>query len=368
MQSYYPKDDNATLEIDLNALTKNYLKIKKNLKKNTECAATVKANAYGLGDNRIVKTLIKIGCKTFFVAHLSESVQLRKYSKKIKIYCYHGINKKNYKEFINFNISPVINSLDQLLEVNKLKKLNKFNLGIAIHFDTGMSRLGLDEHETNWLISNKDSISSLKIDLVMSHLACADDIKSSMNLKQLKRFYIIQRNFKDSKASIANSAGIFISKKYHFDLVRPGIALFGGNPFINSKIKFQNVINLKAKIIQIRHIKKNDTVGYGASYKAKKSMYIGTIAIGYADGFVRKFSNNMEVYYKNKPLKVIGRLSMDLMTIDLSSIINSIKSEKNVYVEIINNSNNINKLSKKIDTISYEILTSLGNRYKRKYI
>ena len=368
MQSYYPKDDNAILEINLNALTKNYLKIKKNLNKNTECAATVKANAYGLGDNKIVKTLIKTGCKTFFVAHLSESVQLRKYSKKIKIYCYHGINKKNYKEFINFNISPVINSLDQLLEVNKLKKLRKFNLGIAIHFDTGMSRLGLDEYETNWLLSNKDCISSLKVDLVMSHLSCGDDIKSSMNVKQLKRFSIIRKNFSSSKASLANSAGIFISKEYHFDLVRPGIALFGGNPITNSEIKFQNVINLKAKIIQIRNIKKNDTVGYGASYKAKKNMCIGTIAIGYADGFVRKFSNNMEVYYKNKPLKVIGRISMDLMTIDLSSIISLIKSDKTAYVEIINNFNNINKLSKNIDTISYEILTSLGNRYKRKYI
>ena len=362
MQSYYPKDNNAILEINLKALSKNYKLIKKNLKTNTECAATVKADAYGIGAIKVVKRLIDDGCKTFFAAHLSESVELRKISKKIRIFCYHGIDEKNYREFTKFNIIPIANSIEQL------NLINKFNRAIAIHFDTGMSRLGLDENETNQLITNKIKYKSLKIDLVMSHLACSDQKRHSMNTKQLDKFGIIRKHFPNSKASLANSAGIFINKKYHFDLVRPGIALYGGNPFLNSKINFHHVIKLKARLIQIRSIKKNDTVGYGATFKAKKNMYIGTIAVGYADGFDRKFSNNMKVYFHNKPLKVLGRVSMDLMTIDLTPIYTAKKYNKVMYIDVINKFNNINILSARINTIPYEILTSLGNRYKRKYI
>ena len=369
MQNLSYKDDNAILEMNLKALSANYKTIKKNLNPATECAATVKANAYGIGDRKVVKELIKNGCKTFFVAHLSESIQLREYSKKIKIYCYHGISKKNYKEFIKFKISPITNTINQLNLLNNLAKKKQFNSGIAIHFDTGMSRLGLDEQETQWLILKKNKFSNLKIDLVMSHLACGDEIKNPMNERQLEKFSHIRKIFNDSKASLANSAGVLISKKYHFDLVRPGIALFGGNPFLNNnKVRFSNVVNLKVKIIQIRNIKKNDTIGYGATYKAKKNMCIGTIALGYADGFNRKFSNNMKVFYKNKPLKVVGRISMDLMTIDLSSLDYLKESKNSIYVDVINKNNNINNLSNNIDTIPYEILTSLGNRYKRKYI
>ncbi len=368
MQSYYPKDHNAILEINLKALSKNYKFIKKNLKTTTECGATVKADAYGIGAIKVVKHLIDDGCKTFFAAHLSESVELRKISKKIIIYCYHGIDEKNYREFTKFKVTPIANSIDQLNLINKLNKKKKFNRGIAIHFDTGMSRLGLDENETNQFITNKIKYKSLKIDLVMSHLVCGDQIKHPMNTKQLNKFRIIRKCFPNSKASLANSAGIFINEKYHFDLVRPGIALYGGSPFLNSKISFHQVVNLKAKVIQIRSIKKNDTVGYGATFKAKKNMYIGTIAVGYADGFSRKFSNNMKVYYGKKPLKVLGRVSMDLMTIDLTPIYAEKKYNKLMYVDVINKYNNINILSARINTIPYEILTSLGNRYKRKYI
>ena len=368
MQSYYNKDDNAILEINLKALSKNYKLLKKKLINNAECAATVKADAYGIGAIKVVKNLLDNGCKTFFVAHLSEAVQLRECFKRIKIYSYHGIDKKNYREFIKFQVTPIVNSLDQLKLINRLSSQRKFNTKIAIHFDTGMSRLGLDEDETNWLINNKAKFSSLKIDLVMSHLACGDQIKNSMNARQLNKFKIIRKNFPDSKASLSNSAGIFIDKKYHFDLVRPGIALYGGSPFLDNKIKLHNVVNLKAKIIQIRNIKKNDSIGYGATFTAKRNMCIGTIAVGYADGFNRKFSNKMNVYYKNKPIKVLGRISMDLMTIDLSSVPNFRKFNKVIYVDVINKINNINILSNNINTIPYEILTSLGNRYKRKYI
>ena len=368
MSNYHPKDDNAILEIDLKALSSNFKELKKNLNKNIECAATVKANAYGIGDKVVIKSLIKSGCNSYFVAHLSEAVRLRKYSKKIKIYSYHGISIKNYKKYLKYNIIPIANTLQQVLMINTLNIKKKFNKNIAIHFDTGMSRLGLDKDETKWLISNKDKISSIKIGLIISHLACADQPRNPMNNKQLKKFISIRNEFKKSKASLANSAGILLNKKYHFDLVRPGIAIYGGNPFINKNIKLNNVVSLKAKIIQIRKIQKGDTVGYGATFKAKKDMLIGTIAVGYADGINRKFSNNMSVFLKGKPLKVLGRISMDLITIDLSLFPEIRLSGKINYVDILNKSNNINNISKKINTISYEILTSLGSRYKIKYI
>ena len=368
MSNYYPKDDNAILEINLKALSSNFKKLKSNLNKNIECAATVKANAYGIGDKAVIQSLIKSGCKTYFVAHLSEAIRIREYSKKINVYCYHGISIKNYKEHLKYNIIPIANTLQQVLMINSLNIKNKFNKNIAIHFDTGMSRLGLDANETEWLINNKDKISSIKVELIMSHLACADQPRNPMNNKQLKKFTRIRKEFKKSKASLANSAGILLNKKYHFDLVRPGIALYGGNPFINKNIKLSNVVNLKAKIIQIRKIQKGDTVGYGATFKAKKDMLIGTIAAGYADGINRKFSNNMSVFFDGKPLKVLGRISMDLITIDLSPIPKIKLSKKINYVDILNKTNNINNISKIIDTISYEILTSLGSRYKIKYI
>ena len=368
MSNYYSKDDNTLLEIDLKALSKNYKNINNKLDKNVHCAATVKANAYGIGDKPVIKNLIKDGCKIFFVAHFSEAARLRNYSKSIKIFCYHGINHKNFKEFMKFNIIPVTNTLQQVLMIDSLNKQKKFNKKIAIHFDTGMSRLGLDKKETKWLIDNKSKISNIKIELIMSHLACADQPKNPMNEKQLQKFNLIRKEFKKSKASLANSAGIFLNKKYHFDLVRPGIALYGGNPFINKDIKLHNVIKLKAKVIQIRQIQKNDTVGYGATFKAKKDMLIGTIAIGYADGINRKFSNNMYVSLNNINLKVLGRISMDLITIDMSHFPELLNSKKIIYVDVINKLNNINNISKNINTISYEILTSLGNRYKRKYI
>tara|TARA_B110000444_G_scaffold257708_1_gene296780 strand:+ start:838 stop:1944 length:1107 start_codon:yes stop_codon:yes gene_type:complete len=368
MSNYHTKDDNAILEIDLKALSSNFKELKKNLNKNIECAATVKANAYGIGDKAVIKSLIKSGCNSYFVAHLSEAIRIREYSKKIKIYSYHGIDIKNYKKFLKYNIIPIANTLRQILMINSLNIKKKFNKNIAVHFDTGMSRLGLDKDETKWLINNKDKISSIEIGLIISHLACADQPRNPMNNKQLKKFISIRNEFKKSKASLANSAGILLNKKYHFDLVRPGIAIYGGNPFINKNVKLNNVISLKAKIIQIRKIQKGDTVGYGATFKARKDMLIGTIAVGYADGINRKFSNNMSVFLKGKRLKVLGRISMDLITIDISLFPEIRFSRKINYVDILSKSNNINNISEKINTISYEILTSLGSRYKIKYI
>ena len=361
-------DQNTFLDIKIGSVINNYNKIKNKVSKNCDVAATVKADAYGLGIKPIVKSLIANKCGIFFVATLTEGIELRNINKRISIYVLNGLNDENIKTFYRHNIIPVINSLAQLKRAESFS-LNKRNpIKIALHFDTGMSRLGLDNWETEVLLKRKKFlIKNTHINLVMSHLACADNSQNKKNNKQLKRFKEISKHFPNVKLSLSNSAGILLGKKYHFDLVRPGISLYGGNCSLVRTNNYDHVVSLKAKIIQTRIINKGETVGYGSTYKAKRRMMIGTIPIGYGDGFNRLFSNQIELYYKNRKVKIVGRVSMDLITVDLTKFIKNKTWEKD-YIELINSKNNIDYLSKVIKTIPYEILTSLGNRYQRRYI
>ena len=361
-------DQNTFLDIKIGSVIKNYKKIKNKVSKNCNVAATVKADAYGLGIKPIAKSLISNKCNIFFVATLTEAMELRNISKKISIYVLNGLNGNNAKIFYKQNLIPVVNNLIQLEKAESFSLNRKNPLKIALHFDTGMSRLGFDNEQTEILLKRKKFlIKSTQINLVMSHLACADNSKNIKNTKQLKKFKEISKHFPNIKLSLSNSAGILLGKKYHFDLVRPGISLYGGNCSLSKSNNYENVVTLKAKLIQKRTINKGETIGYGSTYKAKKRMIIGTIPIGYGDGFNRLFSNKIEFFYKNRKVKIVGRVSMDLITIDLTKFRKSGISEKD-YVELINSKNSIDYLSRIIKTIPYEILTSLGNRYQRRYI
>jgi len=361
-------DQNTFLDIKIGSVIKNYKKIRSKVAKNCNVAATVKANAYGLGIKAIAKSLIKNKCNTFFVATLTEAIYLRSINKRISIYVLNGLNENSVEIFYKKNIIPVINNLIQLKKAESFSSNKKNPLKIALHFDTGMSRLGLDKEQTTILLKKKELlIKNSHLSLIMSHLACADNSKNSKNTKQLNKFKKISSHFPNTKLSLSNSAGILLGKKYHFDLVRPGISIYGGNCSLDKKNNYSHVVSLKAKIIQKRIINKGETIGYGSTFKAKKRMLIGTIPIGYGDGFNRLFSNQLELYYKNKKVRIVGRVSMDLITLDLTKFINNKISEKD-YIELINSKNNIDYLSKIIKTIPYEILTSLGNRYQRRYI
>ena len=361
-------DQNTFLDIKIGSVTKNYKKIKNKVSKNCSVAATVKADAYGLGIKPIAKSLIANKCNIFFVATLTEAVELRNVSKRISIYVLNGLNNNDIKIFHKQNLIPVINNLDQLKKAESFSFHKKNPLKIALHFDTGMSRLGFDNEQTEILLKRKEFlIKNTNINLVMSHLACADNSRNLKNTRQLKRFKEISKHFPNIKLSLSNSAGILLGKKYQFDLVRPGISLYGGNCSLSRTNNYDHVVSLKAKIIQKRIINKGDTIGYGSTYKAKKRMVIGTIPIGYGDGFNRLFSNKIDLFYKNRKVKILGRISMDLITVDLTKFKKSKISEKD-YIELINSKNNIDYLSKIIKTIPYEILTSLGNRYQRRYI
>ncbi len=361
-------DKNTFLNINLKSVNKNYKLIKKRIRKGCIVAATVKANAYGLGVDKIVPSLFKSGCKHFFVATTDEAVELRKMNKKIFIFILNGLVAKELKIIKKYNLIPVINNLSQLKKIEHFQLKYKIQLKIALHFDTGMSRLGFDKIETKRLIENRSKlIVYSNIFLVMSHLSCADNKLSKLNKKQLNSFLKLKNNFPNSLHSLSNSAGILLGKDYHFDMVRPGISLYGGNCQIGEKKIYNNVVSLKAKLIQVREIYKGDTIGYGATYKAKSKMKIGTLAIGYADGFNRLFSNNYHILFQNKKVKIVGRVSMDLITVDLTKI-NLSTNVMNEDFEIISQKYSINTISKIIDTIPYEILTNLGKRYQRRYI
>ena len=360
-------DQNTTLEIDLKSICYNFKKIKKKVSKNCIVAATVKANAYGLGVEQVSKSLIKHKCKDFFVATLMEGVELRSYNKSVNIYILNGLNTGKCSIYKKYNLTPVLNSIKQIREYETYQSKIKKSMNAIIHFDTGMSRLGLDEDETEKLINNKNKIlKKTNIRYIMSHLACGDEPKNKKNNEQLNMFREISKSFKNIKMTLANSAGVLLGKNYHFDMVRPGISIYGGNAQKMQKNTYRNVIKLTSRLIQIRQIKNGSTVGYGATYKARQKMIVGTISLGYADGLNRLFSNNMKCYYKKKKINLIGRVSMDLVTLDLSKFQKK-DIQINNRIEIINDQNNINQICTKIGTIPYEILTSLGNRYSRKY-
>tara|TARA_Y200000002_G_scaffold380144_1_gene390969 strand:- start:15 stop:1115 length:1101 start_codon:yes stop_codon:yes gene_type:complete len=361
-------DQKTFLDINLKSISRNYIKIKKKVHKDCIVAATVKANAYGLGVNKVLPTLVRSKCKHFFVASTDEGMEIRKINKKVEVFILNGLVLDNLGIINKYKLIPVINDLKQLRKVESYQ--SKFNkkIKIAIHFDTGMSRLGLDKNETANLIKNQSKlIKKSDLVLIMSHLACADNSKNKKNEIQLKKFNKIRTHFPNCLHSISNSGGVLLGRKYNLDMVRPGISLYGGKCQIIEKKHYDNVVSLKSKLIQIREINKGDTVGYGATFKAKKKMKIGTFSIGYADGFSRLFSNNYKIYLNNKQINLIGRVSMDLLTVDLTNFTN-IKHIANSEFEFIGDKNSINVICERINTIPYEILTNLGKRYQRRYI
>jgi len=348
----------AYLEINLKNLIFNYKFLSK-INKNSITAATIKANAYGLGDKKIFEVLNKAGCKNFFVATIGEALRLRKKFNKGSIYILNGIRKKDYNKLNKYkNIFPILNSVKDLLVSNSLKKNN-----LCIHFDTGINRLGLNCNE----IIKIDKKNLKKIKMIISHYASADESANKYNNKQFNLFKKITKKYFFKKIkSINNSSGLGLRKKINLEMSRPGIAIYGGHNNSQLKKKIKPVVKLKAEIIQIKEVNKNEYIGYNQTHKTKKKLTIAILGIGYADGLKRNLSNKGYAYFKKSKFKIIGRVSMDTTTIDITN--KSQNLEPGIFIDIINYENDVEKLAKICDTISNEILTSISNRVKRIYI
>ena len=361
----------SRLLVNIENLKKNYLYLDNLSNKNVITAAVVKSDAYGLGCETISQSLHNIGCKNFFCAQLEEAINIRKVSKKINIFVFEGPFEKNLKDYKYFNITPIINSEEQLNIILDAKRKLNHNFQVVLNIDTGMNRLGLGFHEkkTPNLIENLINLhlkGYLNILFIMSHLSCSEDSRSLNNIDQLNKFNIIKSKFKKIPASFSNTGGILLGKKYHFYITRPGIGIYGCNPNGNLDENFKNVVELEADILQIRDIKKNEYVGYGGDFKSKKKMKLATIGIGYADGYNRLLQNKGLVKISDFLIPLVGRVSMDLIVLDVSSIPNNILN-KTKTVKLIGEHYNIDRMSKDINSISWETLTKFGHRVERIY-
>ena len=348
---------NVILEISQKNIIHNYNFFNK-LNKNNICAATVKSNGYGLGAKSIYKLLLSNGCKHFFVATTQEGIILRKRFSEGTIYILNGTEFNSYKVFKKYNLIPILSNLDDY----KIFENLKLNYGIQIN--TGINRLGI-----NYEDYEKIKFKNKNLKLVISHLASADQINNPYNNNQLKKFKEIVNYNQNNKQkfSLANSFGSVLSKNYLFDMIRPGISIYGGhfnNRILKKKIK--PVVRLKAKILQTKKLKKNQFVGYNQTYKTRKEMWVAIIGVGYGDGLNRILSNNGVVFSNNKKYNIIGRVSMDSIIVDITNGKNNFQNAE--YVEIINEKYGIDHLAKNCKTISHEILTSLSNRVERKFV
>ncbi|MGX6960613.1 MAG: alanine racemase [Rickettsia endosymbiont of Pentastiridius leporinus] len=350
----------CTLEINLSAIKANY-RLLKNICKTAIVGAAVKANGYGLGAIEIAKALMEEGCWYFFVASSDEGVSLRKaIGADINILVLNGVFEHDALELMEYNLTPVLNNLKQIEIWQKFSKLKEKILSCYLHCNTGINRLGLSHNEIERLINNPDLLKGLNVEYIMSHLSASEDAETPYNLEQLNKFKTYLGYFPNVKASLANSGGIFLGADYHFDLVRPGAALYGLNPLT------QNPVTLTAPIIHLQNLTEDNHIGYNMTFKTKRDSIIATLPLGYADGYSRNFSNQGEVFINGRSAPIIGRVSMDLVNIDVTDLPSSdiFLGQK---VEIIGNHCTPDKIAAIIGTIGYEILTSLGNRYRRIY-
>lgn len=320
-------------------------------------AAVVKADSYGINDSGIFKLLMTEGCRDFFVATLPEADRLRATTGiAARIFILNGITcAAEAQHAANQHFIPVLNTPTQI----QIWQQYAQNHPAALHVDTGMNRLGVTL--TDW----QNLGASLNLCLILSHLACADIPNHPLNRLQKQRFDDILSYFPGIPASLAASSGVFLGTEYHYDMVRCGIALYGGNPVPSLPNPMRPVVSLCGKILQIQAVKAGQTIGYTATPLLRDSV-LATVALGYADGVPRSLSHRSYFYHGQTPLPVFGRISMDLTILDITDHVNDIQMDDWLY--IFNEQQTIEHIATQTDTISYEILTRLGKRPLRIFL
>jgi alanine racemase len=354
----------GVLTIDIAAIVGNWQALARQLI-TVECAAVVKANAYGLGLKPVVTALAKAGCKTFFVANLAEARTVRARAREATIYVLHGFTLEFADSFIELGVRPVINSMTELAEWDTFVAARGWQGGAALHVDTGMNRLGVSPEEAAALAPRVQT-QNHGITLLLSHLACADVPGHPLTAKQLQMFRELRTLYSGIPASLANSSGIFLGDAAYFDLARPGAALYGVNPTPGQPNPMKPVVELTGRILQIRAVARDQTIGYGATWTARRNSRIAVIAAGYADGLLRAASASDEhaggsAIVAGKKCPVVGRISMDLMTVDISDLADG-AVHRGDYATLIGGELSIDDVAAAAGTIGYEVLTRLGAR------
>jgi alanine racemase len=362
-------DATGVLTVDLDAIVANWRKLEKTAVP-AECAGVIKADAYGCGAEPVARALASAGCKIFFVATLDEARVVRAAVPQAAVYVLNGFFQNCGEAYAKIDVRPVIGDLNELAEWDVFCRRSGWTGGAAIHIDTGMNRLGLTLTEAQGIVPRINA-GDHGITLVMSHLACAETLNHPLNAKQLAAFREIASLYSGVPASLANSSGIFLGAQFQFDLVRPGAALYGVNPTPEADNPMQPVVDLKARIVQTRNVERGEGVGYGGTWTARRPTRLAIVSAGYADGYFRAASSNdgtrgAEVVVAGKRCPIAGRVSMDLIAIDVTDLPNN-AARRGHMVTLIGEGITVDELAHHFGTIGYEVLTSLSRRYARIY-
>ncbi|WP_298234305.1 alanine racemase [uncultured Azohydromonas sp.] len=357
----------AVLSIDLGAIRDNWRRLRERVG-SARCAAVLKADAYGLGAARVAPVLSDAGCRDFFVAHLDEALALKPVLPAgARLIVLHGPTPGAEAEFVAQGVLPVLNSAAQIAAWRALAQRLDRELPAFVQVDTGMARLGLSAEELRAVAGDAQGLAGIRVAGVMSHLACAEDPTHPANRAQLERFLAARRLLPAAPASLANSSGIFLGEAYHFDLVRPGAALYGVAPVAGADNPMRPVVRLQGKVIQTREIEPGTPVGYGHSWHSGRRARIATVAVGYADGWLRSLSNQGCAWVGDMALPLVGKVSMDTITLDASALPDGALRPGSL-VELIGERQGVDAVAAQAGTIGYEVLTSLGARYARRYV
>ena len=365
----------AILTIDLDAIVDNW-RLLATRARPAATAAVVKADAYGLGATEVARALRAAGVTTFFVACVDEGVALREAfaasepdARHVEptILVLNGVSAGGVDTLIARDLIPVLNSLGDVATWARAARARERRLPAALHVDTGMARLGLPAVEVERLAQDPSDLAAVDLRWILSHLACADTPAHPLNRQQLDRLRAALARLPKAAVSFANSAGIFLGADYRFDLTRPGAALYGVSPCADAPNPMRQVVRLQAKILQVREIDSPQSVGYGATHHAVGPERIATVGVGYADGYFRSLSNRGSGYLGDRRLPLVGRVSMDLITLDVSTLPAAL-AHPGALIDLIGPGQTVDDVAAAAGTIGYEVLTNLGHRYHRVYL
>ncbi|KAB1076026.1 alanine racemase [Methylobacterium planeticum] len=328
------------------------------------CAAVVKADAYGCGLAAVAAALWAAGCRTFFVAHLSEAVEARTAIPEATVYVLNGLLPGSGTALVAHGLRPVLGAREELVEWAALAAEAGRILPAALHVDTGMNRLGLSVPDA-LSCAGDPLLPRAGIVLLMSHLVSAELPDDSVNARQIADFARVRAALPGIPASLANSSGVYLGSGAHHDLLRPGYAMFGGNPTPGRPNPMRPVVRLEARIAQIRHVEAGDRVGYNGRWTAPGPRRLATLSLGYADGYPRAASGRGHALVGGAACPILGLISMDLIILDVTEAPGARRGDTAI---LIGDSLDLDRVGRAAGTIGYEILTGLGSRYVRHYV
>jgi alanine racemase len=361
----------AILTIDLAAIQVNWKTLAARSAP-AECGAAIKGNAYGLGVGPVAKALWQAGCRTYFVARPMEGGELRAIlPRDAVIYVLDGLFPGQAEYYAAQDLRPALITIEEAREWTAFGTAYGHALPCALHVDTGINRLGFSAAALDQLLADNALMDRLNLSMLMSHLACADEPGHPLNERQRQAFASVRSRLPGIPASLANSSGIFLGSGYAHDLVRPGIALYGGNPIAPSANPMKPVVQLESTVLQIREVAAGESVGYGATWRAPRATRVAVLGAGYKDGVARSLSSRAsngpaQAFIGGRRCPIIGRVSMDMMAIDVTSVPLHLCA-RGMRAEIIGRNIAIDEAAEWAGTISYELLTRLGQRFTRLY-